>query len=93
MKLFVNNGKNRLSRLRRSAGRFGLVFRDGVFQRIPGITIPGLSRLRRRFARNIKIGWANENRVNTTYGSEREIIYDSDGRYFRKLIGPIIKFS
>jgi hypothetical protein len=31
-----------------------------------------------------QIGWANENRVNTTYGSDREIIYDSDGRYFRK---------
>jgi hypothetical protein len=31
-----------------------------------------------------QVGWANENRVNTTYGSEREIIYDSDGRYFRK---------
>jgi hypothetical protein len=31
-----------------------------------------------------EVGWANENRVNTTYGSEREIIYDADGRYFRK---------
>jgi hypothetical protein len=35
-------------------------------------------------SRGNQIGWANENRVNTTYGSDREIIYDSDGRYFRK---------
>lgn len=34
------------------------------------------------------IGWANENTVSTTHGAEREIIYDSDGRYFRKADRP-----
>ena len=54
-----------------------------------GDTDPRVAEIQRELhAKGYRVGWANEDRVSTVHGAEREIIYDSDGCYFRKRDRP-----